>query len=315
MLIFYEKMSIHHRYALLYNMQRYQADVKKLAHLVSQCRVVETIAEDNNMTNDLPTGEDTTKSLDQDQESSALRDKEKEDGGKQWNRGTPGNDKDKDNDSPQGRHEVSADAEDGNAPNDQLEGQNKPEHENDAKSDETQDHAETMFFTTAPRAPTELSVSQPPPGDCPQHKITRSQLNQMLACDRVLDRIKAGLVKNIHRIKADENELFSQTIQHLWNEAARLNGTEKIKTLRVIDRELKAGNWWEGGKASGDSSGSQDGKQNAAGSIAGASLRLPCSPLQNLVKPGDLLWDDEVQQWRLNMGRLMDGKGRRCVKL
>lgn len=298
-------MSIYHRYALCCNLRRYLDDIDKLGDLVSQCDIVDDTTENGvSVDPDLPAIKQACEDPGQDPESAPLGDGgQKENAEKRRSRASQNDqkaDEDKENHRPHNDHKS-------------LE-EDKPGRESDIKFDEAPNRS-TM---TPGVATTNLDPDRACPGVGAQFKITRSQLNRVLACNRILNRLNTGLVKNIHRIEAEENELSSQTIQHFWREAARLNGTEKIKSLRVMEREMAISGWWED-ESSRESIGisvpALGNTNKTAGSVARAAPRPPSSPLQNPIEPDDLLWEDQVQQWRLDMGRLMDDQGRRYVKI
>ena len=311
-------MSIYHRYALLYNLQRYLADIDRLGDLVSQCDIVDDSTKNGvSIALDLPAIKNACKDPDRNPQPAPLGDdgqnENAEEQGSRASQNDQCGDEDKENHKPHDDHKSLEDNKDHNVPDAQLDGQDKPGCERDIKFDEAHEAHEAH---SPDIATTELDTDRACPGDGTRFKITRSQLNRVLDCDRTLNRLNAGLVKNIHRIEEEENELSSQTIQHFWREAARLNGTEKIKSLRVMERETASSGWWEDEPSGGGNSVLALGNtNNVAGSEVGTALRPPSSPLQNPIKSDDLLWDDQVQQWRLDMGRLMDDQGRRYVKI
>ncbi|KJR87649.1 uncharacterized protein SPSK_07838 [Sporothrix schenckii 1099-18] len=294
-------MSIYHRYAVFYCIQRYQADIDKLGDLLSQFDIVDNYS-DNRITvnRDHPDTKSMIKTADGAADASHPRHgAENETDATQELRVREDveeseiHEHDDDNHMPEGnRCRVS--------PNSKLDSQEKPGAGNGIGLDEVWNRPQEIPIATSAKPETE---------ERPRLKFARSQLDRVRSCGRILQRLNAGLAKNIHRIETEENELSSESIRHLWSEAARLNGTEKIKPLRATT------SWWENEARSEDTRSFSPTANNTARTTAVTSHRLPCSPLQNPIMANDLLWDDQVKQWQLGMGRLMDDQGRRYLKI
>ncbi len=142
----------------------------------------------------------------------------------------------------------------------------------------------------------------------PGAEIKRSQLERLLACHRSLSRIVAALRSNIKRLRDERHERQDDNVQHYYREAARLNGSEPIKSPRTQKREWATEGWWGGDEEGGW--GSPD-KKPASKTLS----RSPTSPLRHEILAEDLIWEDLLHQWQLDAGRGRDDAGRRVLKL
>lgn len=310
-------MSIYHRYALFYRIQRYQADIDRLGDLVSKCEIVDDFAKDNASTNtDLsttetllegpsrdtgiaPSGNDGKEEATKKQEKPESQIDENADMDKE---NCKSHDDDDDHKSWKGNESI-------DALDTHFDGEDKPASTTESKLNETSNQSTNLSSAASKGSSTD---------DGPNFKITRAQLNRVHTCDRILKRLNNGLVKNINRIEKEEKELHSQTISHFWFEAARLKGTEKVKSLRSMEREMANSGWWEdepSNESTGDTVQVPGKVENAAGPVAKPTLRKPSSPLHKQLQPDDMLWEDEKSKWQLDMGRLMDDQGIRYLKI
>ncbi|KAL1898266.1 hypothetical protein Sste5346_003674 [Sporothrix stenoceras] len=313
-------MSIYHRYTIFYRIQRYQSDIDKLGGLVSKCEIVDDIAEDSASINpDLSATETTCEGPSGDSGITPSGNAGNEETAEKQNTPEIQNDQrpdiDKENCNPHdddddgGRDESLTDGEGSETPDAQLDGQAKAVSVTEGEVDEVSTQSTSISSATSTGSATE---------DGPQFKITRRQLNRVRTCDRILKRLSEGLVKNISRIEKEKKELSSQTISHFWCEAARLNGTGKIKSPKAIEREMATSGWWEDEPSKENTEDSVQvlgNVQNAPGPIAKHVIRKPSSPLHRLLQPDDMVWEDEKSKWQLGLGRLMDDQGRRYVKI
>ncbi|OAA56545.1 hypothetical protein SPI_07552 [Niveomyces insectorum RCEF 264] len=157
----------------------------------------------------------------------------------------------------------------------------------------------------------------------PRFPIRRSQRDRFFAVYNLLQRIVEALWDNIRRVEMAEDEASACLVHHFWQEAARLKGTEKIVLPRLL---VEPEGWWVK-LADADNSGGGGGRgdagrdtEGASGSdnghtVTGGRMGRRKSMLCRASVPDDLLWDDAVSQWRLDLGLAVDEKGRRRLKI
>lgn len=308
-------MSIYHRYALFYRIQRYQADVDRLGDLVSKCEIVDDFAEHSDSIDaGLSATNTACEGPSRDPDIAPSRNDGKEDATEKQEKLEDQSDQEADTDKKNCKpldddNESQTDNKCLELPDAQLHGEDEPTSSTESESGETSTPSTNISSVASAGSGTD---------DGPRFKITRAQLNRLRTCDRILKRLNNGLVKNINRIEKEEKELSSQTISHFWGEAARLKGTEKIKSLRSMEREMANSGWWEDEPSREDTEDTVQvlgNMENAARPVPKPSPRKPSSPLHRQLQPDDMLWDDEKSKWHLDMGRLMDDQGKRYLKI
>lgn len=338
-------MSIYHRYAMLYNLQRYLADVERLCTIASQCHVVEDkpapgatkladlstykhIYVDPKAEPALRGGEELRRRLE------ALHSLE------EWDDCDPSENKENRNDyevflehferamrgQEDGQNQDKGGGVDDAVPDAQLDGRHSRGPEDKGATDGAAGH-DGAYKTLADHDHTaddggddddDDKTAVGTEHDYSKCSIRRSQLNRVLACERMVCRLEEVLLRNIRRTEAEANSLSARTIRFFWQEAARLNGAAKIRSLRAVERETATGSWDDDHAGrSGEAGTWSAGDAQRAGSppVVGTSSPFPSSPLCRTVDPEDLFWEGQVEQWQLDLGRPVDDQGRRHVKM
>ena len=320
-------MSIYHRYALFYSLQHYLADVDKLCDLALEGNVVEDVPDQG--PSDVPAQLSTYKYIYEDpileDEPGLLDDTECIEDDEEYDP----------NDDKENRYDPSALCEQnhcGGQEADDLHAETDGQNDHyrgfedclaaDIEDNGTQPGPESTvgdrnlspdISDHSPENTTFASTND----DTPKFDIKRSQLNRLMACERLLYSLNSGLIRNIQRIEERKNERSSQTIQYFWREAARLQGSDKIKPMRVQERELASNSRWDSESSWREEASTDPSREDGAPfkSTPTWTTRRHSSPLYKTLDPDDLQWEYQVQEWQLGLGRTVDDEGRRFYKM